>query len=454
MYLRVSEGLGDVYLGPAYDRDKAVKANRQFGSSLGWKNQLKRLQSFVNMSRTTVDEEDALADAVADWQNKQQPAMTVDGTIGPSTWSRMRAAGVLKGSAWQNLPCKTTPVTDGQFGTALKCFADTYCVPNDVGKLLQGSSTFRGIASDLDARYIALVGPNIELAEIPADWEGRWGVANDGLLTKGTYLGFNVKGRRVLWFVISFDGSSFSPADSAEIPRSFDTISLQPPAVNAGPGQTPTPTELGRWIENIAHETTHAWHRVKSVKAQAATPLGRICDALEEEILTRKTEAKILAEAQATALGKGLLKTFVPTTGATDLAAVERDPFPSKLQRTYLEHFVLMGLLGEAILREKLTPTDIQKKNEEADRIPLTGWRDRKFASDYSKIRFWLRVVDFRWRRLQQLRLPTATAFAQASETVLREHANAFFGGLVQYTPVGGAGKGSTAGPMCVPARP
>jgi hypothetical protein len=453
MYVRVSEGLGDVYLGPPYDRAKAVKANRQYGSALGWKNQLKRLQSFVNMSRTTVDDEDALADAVADWQNKQSPAMLVDGTIGPGTWSKMRAAGVLKGSDWQNLPCKTTPVTNGEFGAALKCFADTHCVPNDVARLLRASSTFLKIANDLDSKYVASVGPDVELVEISSDWQDRWGVANDGLLTKGTYRGFNVKGRRVLSVRLNFDGSSFSPADNTENPTSFDTIWLQPPAVNAAPGQTPDATELGRWVENIAHESTHAWHRVKPIKSRAATLVGRVCDGIQEESLTRTTEARIISEARATALGGTLLRGFTATSGGTDAATVERDFFPSKLRRTYLEHFMLIGLLGEAITLEKLTPFDIDKKNKEADRISLTGWRDRKFASEYSKLSFWLRVIDFRWRRLHELRQPNTTAFAQNRETILQENANAFFGGRVQYTPPGTVGRGAVAG-TCGALRP
>lgn len=451
MYVLVSEELGDVPLGPAFDRAKAVKANRQFRNSLGWKNHLQRLQSFVNMSMTTVDAEDALADAVADWQNKQTPKMSVDGTIGPATWARMRAAGVLKAREWQNLRCNTTPVTNGEFGTALKWFASMHCVPNDVARLLKGSSTFMTIATDLDARYIAQVGPDIEFFAIPDDWETRWGVSQDGVLTKGIYRGFNVKGRRVLWFSMSHDGSSFSPADSAEYRHSFDTIWLQPPAVNAPPGETPSATELGRWIENIAHESTHAWHRVKSSKAPAAKLIDRICGSILEEISTRKTEAKIVAEVRATTLGKALLKSFVPTTGATDPAEVERDPFPSNLHRTYLEHFVLMALLAEAGPREKLDATAIDKKNKEADRIPVTGWRDRKFASDYSKLLYWLRVIDFRWRKLEELRKPGTAAFDQAKEQVLHEHANAFFGGIVHYDPVGGA---PAAGPTCGTRRP
>src|SRR5262245_53377655 len=187
MYVRLSEGLGDPYLGPPFDLGKAVKANRQFGSSLGWKNHLKRVREFVGVSATTVDNEEALATAVAEWQNKQDPKIPVDGTIGPSTWNRMRAAGALKGSWWQNLRCRTTPVTSGEFGAALAHFANTHCVPNQVALLLRGSATFKTIANDLDAKYIAGAGPNVEFLEIPTDWDQRWGVAADGLLTKGTY---------------------------------------------------------------------------------------------------------------------------------------------------------------------------------------------------------------------------------------------------------------------------
>lgn len=435
MYIWGYEGLGQsVYLGPAFDQDKAVKANRKYRNSLGWKKYLKRIQAFLNMSRVEVDAEVALASAVAEWQQKQTPAVSVDGTIGPTTWSRMRAAGALKGDWWWNRPCKITPVTNGEFGTALKWYMNTFCVPDEVAKLLKGSPKFLKIAIKLDAKYIAETGRDVELSETPPnDWPDVWGVTTDGVLTKGKYRGANVKGRRVLAISISFDGSSFEPAGSLEHLFSNDTIWLQPPPNAAGVGRKAGTAEIGGWIERIAHESIHAHHRVLRTGSSATKLAERVLQSIAEEITTRKQEAGIVSEIAATTLGKKLLKTFTPTTGAFDAASVQRDFFPSKLRRTYLEHFLLSALIGEAISRERLTAEAIAKKNEEADRLPLKGWRDRKFSSDYSKIRFWLRVIDFRWQQARKLHTPGSPEFERLKEQVLQEHANAFFGGVISY---------------------
>ena len=56
------------------------------------------------------------------------------------------------------------------------------------------------------------------------------------------------------------------------------------------------------------------------------------------------------------------------------------------------------------------------------------------FSSDYSKVRFWMRVIDFRWQRAMQLRRPGTVEFARLKEQILQEHANAFFGKLIGYT--------------------
>src|SRR2546425_703214 len=69
-YVRIRERLGGVYLGPPFDRDKAVKANRQFRNTVGWKDYFERLKAFVGISQVEVDSEEALAVAVAEWQHK------------------------------------------------------------------------------------------------------------------------------------------------------------------------------------------------------------------------------------------------------------------------------------------------------------------------------------------------------------------------------------------------
>jgi hypothetical protein len=161
----------------------------------------------------------------------------------------------------------------------------------------------------------------------------------------------------------------------------------------------------------------------------------RIRAAIAEEIATRRIERAVLSDILKTASGRRALAGFAPSTGDAVQRVVERDFFPSSLRRTYLEHFVLSELMRNAMEREKLTDLrELESKDEEISRIPIHGWRTRKFTSDYSKIRFWMRVIDFRWRRLMALRKPGNIEFAQLKEQILQEHANAFFGGLIGYT--------------------
>src|SRR5262245_21851232 len=119
LYARNYAGLGQAPgLAPTIDRKKAVTTNRSLKVQLGWGTHIRRLKAFINMSTVEVDEEVAFALAVAEWQSKR--GLTPNGIINATTFSQMRAAGALKGSRWWNLTCKTTPVSNGEFGTALK----------------------------------------------------------------------------------------------------------------------------------------------------------------------------------------------------------------------------------------------------------------------------------------------------------------------------------------------
>jgi hypothetical protein len=433
LYERNYAGLGQLPgLAPTIDRKKAVTANRSLKAQLGWGTHIRRLKAFINMSTVEVDEEEAFALAVAEWQSKH--GLNPNGILNSTTFSQMRAAGALKGSSWWNRNCKTTPVSNGEFGTALKHFTSTYCVPDDVPKLLKGSTSFLQIVNQLDQKYIARVGPDVELIEIPEDWETVWGATADGRMTKGTHRGFSVIGRRMIEILQDFNNSHFSPAGSLEGNALIDTIWIrQPPNAATGVGQKVDAAEIGDWIGNIAHESFHAFRRVTRTGPPAAKLVDRVRDAIAEEILTRQTEAKIVSEIKKTADGGKILKTFIPPKQPTSEAAVQRDFFPSKLRRTYLEHFLLGELMFEAIRREKLDPIDIQKRDSEVEKLPLAGWRARKFSSDYSRLRFALRVIDFRWRQAEKLQKPNTPGFERLKEQVLIEHANAFFGGLIAY---------------------
>ena len=214
----------------------------------------------------------------------------------------------------------------------------------------------------------------------------------DGLVTSGTF-----KGRRIINVDQSKTGSMFERYTSPDNPGYYDLISIKKPAAS----------ETGGWLEAISHETAHAFHAVNRPSSSSENATDRIRDAVAEEITTRRIEGAVLSEILKTASGRRILVNFAPSTGSLIRGVVERDFFPSPLRRTYLELFVLNELMRQAIQREKLTDRDqLRAKNEEVSRIPLRGWRSRKFMSEYSKIRFWMRVIDFRWQRAMQLRQP------------------------------------------------
>jgi hypothetical protein len=96
---------------------------------------------------------------------------------------------------------------------------------------------------------------------------------------------------------------------------------------------------------------------------------------------------------------------------------------------------VLSELAHEAIKRERLSDEARKAKNVEVASLPIKGFRSRKFASDYAKFRFALRIIDVRWERLRTIHRSDPNAFQRGKETVLQENANAFFGGSITYTP-------------------
>src|SRR5262245_54735103 len=96
LYERNYAGLGQLPgLAPTIDRKKAVTANRSLKAQMGWGTHIRRLKAFINMSTVEVDEEEAFALAVAEWQSKH--GLNPNGILNSTTFSQMRAAGALKG---------------------------------------------------------------------------------------------------------------------------------------------------------------------------------------------------------------------------------------------------------------------------------------------------------------------------------------------------------------------
>ena len=86
MYVQTIRGLGQE--ARAIEVDRAVRLNRFYAGRLGWgadRGQIARLLGFTNFT----PDDQTFAEAVALWQSNQ-PGLTVDGIIGPSSWRRMQ----------------------------------------------------------------------------------------------------------------------------------------------------------------------------------------------------------------------------------------------------------------------------------------------------------------------------------------------------------------------------
>jgi len=269
------------------------------------------------------------------------------------------------------------------------------------------------MANTLDSRYVSIWDPT-------GNVHRPLNTSADGVVLPGSAFA----GRRVLNVEESATGSMFETFTSPDNRGYYDAIRIK----------KPDPRDTLMWVEVIAHETGHAFNFVNRTSTPA-TMAARIRDAVSDEIATRLIEDSVVSQIMATAAGAQQLGGQTRSTGSTNRAAVERDFFPTPLRRTNLEHFVLMELISGTISREGLSDSQMKEKDREVQGMDLKGWRARTFTSDYSRFRFWLRVIDFRWRRLEQLHRPGTRAFERAKEIVLQENANAFFSGLVRYSP-------------------
>jgi hypothetical protein len=335
--------------------------------------------------------------------------------------------------------CNTDKVTPGEFGLALQAYTNTNCVPNQVVLLLRLSPTFIKMAGKLDDKYLRR-----------GRWREDWKLNADGQLIAGPYTG-----RWLLEVRYSPFGSRFVPYSSVDADLGWDVIWVEQPDSSATRA-----TEIGLYLERIAHETTHAFLRVTRRGPPQAAMADRIRDAVNEEVYTRNNELKIVQEIQKKA-GTSW-RGFTPSAKARTRAGVERDFFPSDPRRTYLENFVLSELINRAIQDEKLDKVAINAKDHEIaslsipemmatflgrlalqyyvkypNKIVFYEPKRKTFVPikpEYSRLRFLQRVMDARWRLFLAQNSPRDPNFDAAKERVLQEHARAFFRGVVTYS--------------------
>src|SRR4030095_3611814 len=156
---------------------------------------------------------------------------------------------------------------------------------------------------------------------------------------------------RVLDIVNGF--SSFTPAGSPDTRFApYDFINLEVPMKYwprrfGEPRPVSSIDDIGRLIEIIAHESTHAFTHVTRTKPSPAKRVDRVREFIADEGATRRNEARIVAEIKARVRA---FRSFNATHqcvdrgcsrlvgGRDEPAEVERNFFASKLSRTYLEH--------------------------------------------------------------------------------------------------------------------
>ena len=323
-------------------------------------------------------------------------------------------------------------LSTGQYGLAMS----RVTIPDAAIGLLLRSAKFRHMAQALDDAYLdhqhwfALQknNPNLRL-------NNNFRVASGGFA-----------GRRILYVGTDPAGSLFIPGQSIENPTDFDIIRFNFALTNG---------DTIRWVEDVAHETAHAFARVTAQGPGPTTPVERVRAAVLDECNARRQVQQVFTEIRTTQAGRAALAGHNPLPFRT--CDCERDWFPVLQKRTYLEHFVL-GMDWESAAR-KLSDAEIQKITTDVAAIPLK-WSTKpqpptmlvailrgtaqvgSFAKQFpvltsaaGQAALVLRIVDASWRQLIAKvgeGSPTWTGGAQRLR--LERHARVFFKIPVSYT--------------------
>jgi hypothetical protein len=269
------------------------------------------------------------------------------------------------------------------------------------------------IVNALDKHYVAFGG----LSRVEG-WRHRWQPDPDGVLTKGPF-----SGRRVVWIRADSHGSYFRRAGFGQ---DTDQIRIQDDAAaNVDGARKPDSPE--DFVQRVAHETVHVFHRVREKPPKTGAPLADIVDRqVREEIQTREEERTILDE-----IGREVKKTDPVASKSLLKAAknietargvVERDfVVIDGKQTTYLERFVLDHLIAssfpadESVRRRRRTFVDevvLPETEEELAKIvakrSFNGLRHSNgtkvvgsFLSDFEKHLLAERLIHQRWSSMK-----------------------------------------------------
>ena len=154
------------------DVDRAVQANRQYGVQLGWQTRFNDIVALLGLNAYASSQD--FAHAISDWQG--QHSLTVDGMLGPDTWSAMRP---LLPAASAATPLTPSPAPSSTF---------------DVDRAVQANGQY-GVQLGWQTRFndiVALLGLNAyassqDFAHAISDWQGQHSLTVDGMLGPDTW---------------------------------------------------------------------------------------------------------------------------------------------------------------------------------------------------------------------------------------------------------------------------
>jgi subtilisin family serine protease/peptidoglycan hydrolase-like protein with peptidoglycan-binding domain len=167
--LRMRRGAGG--LAEDIDVDRAVHANSQYATQLGWHPRYADILALLGLDASASPQD--FAQAVSDWQG--QHGLPADGTLGPDTWSAMQPMLSATQAPSAPAPSPTTATID-------------------VDRAVQGNHQYAAVLG-WQTRYndlLALLGLDgsasaQDFARAVANWQGQHGLPSDGILGPDTW---------------------------------------------------------------------------------------------------------------------------------------------------------------------------------------------------------------------------------------------------------------------------
>jgi Domain of unknown function (DUF4157) len=312
-------------------------------------------------------------------------------------------------------------ISSGALGKAVEAFTLQWSVPDKAIWLLRKSPTFMKLVAVLDQNYVWR-GDSYKVDPSPeTDASGR--------IRKGPF-----KGKRELFDVI-FGKPSFEPIEAppepGKIKLSGDIIQIES-------------TDIPGFIQELAHEATHAANFVGTSAPPPQTIVDEVEAGIKDEIAARKSEAKILKE-----IPSKEVQARTATVASAVPAEVERDISPA-FGLTYLEQFFFARRLREAQAADALADEEAENMRDTVEKeikanpartVPLF-FKPRPdpsgilTLSQYGDIWFFRRLAQREWEDFSQKNKPGDPDYETEKEKVLMDHSKRFFEGKITYRPL------------------